>query len=203
MTAMLLDALLPTRCSLCGRPGSVPCGACRPTVPLVRWVGAPGGVTTLTAVLAYEGPTRTLLAALKYRGATAVVQWLALIMAEAAGAVAPPPVWITWAPTSRIRRTVRGFDQAELLAHEVGVHLQLPVEASLTRLGSQHQTGRSRSQRLHPGDLFQPMPHVPHQGPVLLVDDVCTTGATISAAAWALRVAGVSVVHALVAARTP
>ncbi len=203
MTAMLLDALLPTRCPLCGHPGPVPCRACRKTVPPVRWVGAPSGVTTLTAVLAYEGPTRTLLAALKYRGATAVVQWLAVIMAEAVGAVAPLPVWITWAPTSRVRRTVRGFDQAELLAREVGVHLQLPVEASLNRQGSQHQTGRSRSQRLHPGHMFQPVPHLPHHGPVLVVDDVCTTGATISAAAWALRSAGVSVVHALVAARTP
>lgn len=200
---MLLDALLPTRCSLCGRPGPVPCDACRKTVPPVRWVGVPGGVTTLTAVLAYEGPTRSLLAALKYRGATAVVEWLALLMADAVRAVAPPPEWITWAPTSRHRRTVRGFDQAELLACEVGIHLQLPVEASLTRLGSQHQTGRSRSQRLRPGDLFQPMPRMVHQGPVLLVDDVCTTGATISAAAWALRSTGISVVHALVAARTP
>ena len=200
---MLLNALLPTRCPLCGHPGPVPCGACRKTVPPVRWVGAPGGVTTLTAVLAYEGPTRSLLAALKYRGARTVVQWLAHIMAEAAEAVTPPPVWVTWAPTSRSRRTVRGFDQAELLARDVAVHLQLPVEATLTRVGSQHQTGRSRSQRLHPGHLFQPIPQVPLRGPVLLVDDVCTTGATISAAAWALRSAGVTVVHALVAARTP
>ena len=208
---MLLDALLPIRCPLCSRPGPAPCPACASTVSQAVWAGKPGGLTSLHAAFAYEGRTRTVMAALKYRGATAVVQWLADAMVTSMtdrlpdrlpGGGGHPPSWVTWAPTTAARRRERGFDQAELLATAVASRLDLPVVRSLRRRGSSHQTGQSRSARLGARDLFDPVVGTP-PAPVLLIDDVCTTGATLSAAAAVLLGAGAGVVHALVAARTP
>ena len=107
---------------------------------------------------------------------------------------------VTWAPTTPDRARERGFDQAELLARAVARHLDLPVRRRLRRLAGVHQTGRSADER-RGAPRFTAPGGVPNT--VLVVDDVCTTGATMSAAAAALRTAGARTVHGLVLARTP
>ena len=107
---------------------------------------------------------------------------------------------VTWAPTTPERARARGFDQAELLARSVARHLGLPARRLLRRLPGPHQTGHSAHERRH-GPRFSASGG--DAGPVLVVDDVCTTGATLSAAAGALRGSGARTVHGLVLARTP
>jgi predicted amidophosphoribosyltransferase len=108
---------------------------------------------------------------------------------------------VTWAPTSARRRRDRGYDQAQLLAVAVARALGVPSRATLVRARSADpQTGSSRSERLSRVGFAARRPIA---GRLVLVDDVVTTGATLRAAAQALRRAGAESVIAIAAAATP
>jgi predicted amidophosphoribosyltransferase len=150
------------------------------------------------APFSYEGVVREVVARVKYRRVHAAVGWLAEAMV---GVLAPPiPVVVTWVPTTAVRLRERGFDHAELLARQVGRRLRRPVRRLLVRLPGAAQTdlrGAARRQ----GPVIEGVRVAPAR--VLLVDDVATTGASLSAAAQALRRKGADRVVALTAARTP
>ena len=158
----------------------------------------PDGLDRCVALLGYEGAGRELVARVKYRNARAVVGWLAAGMATL---VRPNEVdVVTWAPTTDARRRARGFDHAALLARHVGAELGLPVRAGLWRRPGVAQTGRRVDERLV-GPAFDGLDGAVAGARVLLVDDVVTTGATLAAAARALRgvgamgVVGVAAAH--------
>jgi predicted amidophosphoribosyltransferase len=160
-------------------------------------VPVPAGLDTCAALLEYRDDVRTLVTALKYRNQRAAMQRLAGALAML---VDRPPELVTWAPTSPRRRRARGFDQAELLARAVARRLRLPCRRSLRRVSTSAQTGQPLSSRLA-GPVFVPTrPRATH---IAVIDDVMTTGATLSAAARALRVAGAVRVDGLVVAHTP
>lgn len=199
--------LLPTTCPVCGRPGRAPCDGCLVELRRAPPAPAPHGLVACHALLRYEGAGRELVARLKYRNARAGVAWLAGAMAELVGAElvgAEPPAVVTWTPTSAARRRERGFDQSRLLALAVARRLGRPVRPLLRRRPGPAQTGRSRADRRR-GPPLAPDRRLVRAPPatVLLVDDVVTTGASLTAAARVLRAAGVGQVTGLVAARTP
>jgi predicted amidophosphoribosyltransferase len=148
-------------------------------------------------LLEYEGAARQLITALKYRNRRSALP--RLVAALAALPLAPVDE-ITWAPTSTARRRLRGFDQAELVARSLGHRLRVPCRGRLRRVSVGAQTGRSLLERLD-GPIFSPRGAPCPR--VALIDDVVTTGATLSAAARVLRRAGADEVHAVVVARTP
>jgi predicted amidophosphoribosyltransferase len=196
----VLDALLPLVCPGCGRSGAPVCAACLRALHGPSPAPPPSGVDAWTAAFAYEGAAREVVARVKYRGARAAVPWLAAAMVDAL-----PPTWstidaVTWAPTSRERRADRGFDPAELLARAVGRRLRARRVGLLDRRPGPPQTGLGAADRRR-GPTFDARRRAP--GVVLLVDDVATTGATLAAAATALRRAGAELVLAVTAARTP
>jgi predicted amidophosphoribosyltransferase len=166
---------------------------------------APPGVDGCGALLEYDGAGRELVARLKYRNARASIPFLARGMAAIAGIATPaggPAIdLVTWAPTTRARLRSRGFDQAELLARAVAAVLHVPCRRLLRRHPGAAQTGRDALAR-HEGPGFEPRRRLAGSR-VLLVDDVVTTGATVAAAARALREAGATTVHVVAAARTP
>ncbi len=133
-------------------------------------------------VARHEGSMRKAILDLKYHGQRHVARQLAEIVVEALGAISMSnkEFIITWAPTTRRRLQKRSYDQSELIARHVGALAQLPVRRLLRRTDSRHQTGRSRSERLH-GVAF--VGRSVGQRHVVLVDDVTTTGATFAAAA--------------------
>ena len=106
------------------------------------------------------------------------------------------PLLVTWVPASRRGKADRGYDQGRLMAEVVAAELGLRA-ARLLRRGSGSQLGRSRDQRLG-GVAVRARGDV--TGPVLLVDDVITTGASLTAAAARLRLAGAGAVHGLTVA---
>jgi predicted amidophosphoribosyltransferase len=169
----------------------------------------PAALDLCRSLLAYEGAARELVARLKYRNDRAALAWLAGGMA----ALVQPPadVVVTWAPTSRRRRRQRGFDQAQLLASAVARRWGVPCRRLLDRAPGPHQTSLTSAARRRGPSFVAVPPSGPTSGaepgrlsvPVVVVDDVVTTGSTLTAAAWALRAAGVPWVGALTAARTP
>lgn len=199
----LATALVPPLCAACGRP-------CRPEAVLCnrcgrRLAGAepllgngPAGLDRAWSSAPYEGVARDLVAALKFRHLVPVadlmadrIEWLAPAHMLSGTIVPVPP-----AP-ARLRR--RGFDPAGELAGALAERLLVPLQPCLERRGSGRQVGRRRAERVaHP-----PRIHACRGAPrsALLVDDVLTTGATLTACARALRAAGSSRVVAVTFAR--
>jgi predicted amidophosphoribosyltransferase len=138
------------------------------------------------------------VARLKYRNQRASLGFLATGMAALVEPAVGGDATVTWVPTTPRRRRHRGFDQAELLARAVASTLGLSCRAMLRRTGDHTQTGHTLAERLTGPQLVAR--RVAASGPVLLVDDVCTSGASLSAGAFALKAASVPRVDGLTAA---
>ena len=154
--------------------------------------------------LAYEGPARALVHALKFRGARGVAETMAAqIVACAPTGLLTGSVLVP-VPLHPRRRRRRGFNQAALLAAALGRRADLPVADCLMRRGAAvRQVGRDRQGRLDAivGTVaVTPAGLVPRRA--VLVDDVVTTGATLGACADTLRAAGSGELAAVAYART-
>jgi predicted amidophosphoribosyltransferase len=157
----------------------------------------------LWAPLAYDGPARAAVKALKFGR----VARLAETMAAQIAANAPPHTLASGTlvpvPLHPARLRSRGFNQAERLASAVGARTGLAVTDCLARSGSRGtQVGRDRRERLR-GITGSVRVRGDAPAEAILVDDVVTTGATLAACAEALRAAGACRVTAIAYARTP
>jgi len=222
-----LDAL-PSQCALCRAwPGRPLCGACvarfAPAVPRCRGCAlrVPAGVARCGGCLRHPGALDTCLAAcdyvwpwpdcigrFKFQGEPGWAAPLCALMRAVPGAdallsqadrVLPMPLF-----PRRLRE--RGFNQALELARRLAP--ERCDAALLLRLrDTPPQSGLTRAQRLrnlHGAFAVEPLrAGLVRSRRVLLVDDVMTTGASLTAAAQALREAGAAQVDALVLARTP
>lgn len=211
----LLDLAFPASCLGCGVEGEPICPACseplrvRERLPPGLPIGLPSNVPPPLLQLEwcspFSGLVRDALHALKYGGERRLARPLGEAAADrwrfagnGAEVVAPVPV-------HRERRRERGYDQAELLATVVADRLGLPVLAPLER----HQATRPQfalghaARRRNVATAFGPTRSAGAvRGRwVLLVDDVVTTGATLSACAEVLLEAGAVAVSALAIAR--
>ncbi|WP_448585895.1 double zinc ribbon domain-containing protein [Thermaurantiacus sp.] len=196
-----LPALAAPTCARCGVPlppqagGATECLACFRDPPPFDRAAAP---------FAYEGPARLAVLRLK-NGREELARLMAPFMLRtlelAPGALLVP------VPLHRLRLFVRGYNQAERLAEELArlaCARHLP-DALLRVRATPSSRGLSRAQRVaNVAGAFRVNPR--HAAairgrPVVLVDDVLTTGATASACAGALKRAGASAVHVLTWAR--
>lgn len=196
---MLGVMIFTTRCAGCDVPGAPICRTCRFALVSRADAGGPEGVLVAAP---FSGRVRDVLLGFKYRNRRAVAGHLAGLLVNRIAAAGERVDVVTWAPTSARRRHERGFDQAELVARQVARQLGVPCRRLLERGGdTDPQTGRTRVGRLH-APAFRAHPAVP-RARVLLVDDVVTTGATLRAAAGALRRAGATAVVPAAFAATP
>jgi predicted amidophosphoribosyltransferase len=190
--------LLGSNCIVCHRPGEPLCSRCAGGLVAAPALPPPPPLRSRTGLLAYDGVARQLVVGIKYRNSRALVGRLGGRLAQQVATV--PFDVVTWAPTSTSRRRARGYDQAELLARSVARRSRRPCRRLLEREGGPPQTGRSAPER-RVGPDFRPLGGAGLS--VLVVDDVSTTGATLSAAATALLAHGAAAVDAAVLAVTP
>jgi predicted amidophosphoribosyltransferase len=203
----VLDLLLPERCAVCGTHGTGLCATCLAALPRVRpplceRCGAPTAwpvarcrecagrrlaFAQARAAVLYDDAVRRFVAGWKERGLRGLADAAADVVAEA---VPRPAVEaLVAAPPDRVRALWRGHHPPEALAERLGTRWDLPARPLLSRRGeSLRQRGLDlRERRRNVARAFVARPCT---GPVALVDDVYTTGATAAAAASALRAAG-------------
>ena len=216
--------LFAPRCLACGEagmPGRDLCAACHAALP---WQGpacprcalprarggrceacaqSPPPLDAVHAAFDYAFPLDRLLPRLKFHRDFAAGRVLAQCMAERFAAL-PRPDALVPVPLHRARLRRRGYDQALELARLLGRALDLPVHADALRrcratAAQSRLDADARQRNLRDAFAFDPRKPLPAR--VALVDDVMTTGATLHAAARALRDAGVQQVEAWVCAR--
>jgi ComF family protein len=184
------------RCALpLPTPGSV-CGEC---------LRDPPPLDAIHAAFLYAPPLDRLLPRFKFHGDLAAGRLLAALMCETAPSM-PNDAVIVPIPLHRKRLRQRGYDQALELAKPLAAACGFPLRddllhraratAAQSRL---HADQRKRNLR----NAFEVDSELALPSCVVLVDDVMTTGATLHAAAKALRKAGVARVEAWVCARVP
>lgn len=224
--AALLGWLLPPRCVICGARGVRECDLCAQCLAMLpparqacpRCARARGDgalcpacrrsapdfpLARVQAAFAYAFPLDVLLPRLKFHADFAAGRALAGCMA-AHFAAAPAPQALLPVPLHPARLRQRGYDQALELARPLARALGLPLRSDLLqrRRATAAQTrldADARRQNLQ--GAFAVSAHAPLPQHVVLLDDVMTTGATLHAAAAALRAAGVIRVEAWVCAR--
>lgn len=161
-------------------------------------------LSRLRSAVAYEGPVESLVHHFKYRGWRRLAAPLALLLCDrlvveglASSSVVPVPL-------HRSRRRQRGFNQAELLARELRRHLglQAPPGLLVRVRPTPPQVGQDRLHRWENVQGAFAWRGAPLDGrPLMVVDDVATTGATLEACAAALRAAGAGPVIGATVAR--
>jgi ComF family protein len=193
-------------CPVCGEPfpglpEGLPCDACRRLPPPYAFA---------RAVAPYRDGMREAIHALKYGRRPVLAAPLGRLLAEA-GPRAVPVALRDWAdgvlpvPLHPARRAERGFNQAELLATPCAERWRVPLlTKALVRVRpTPPQTDLDAdARRANVRDAFRvARPGAVRGRRILLVDDVLTTGATVGAAARALRAADAAAVGVLTLAR--
>lgn len=217
----LIGLIAPFNCLMCGMQGKVICTGCSldafPAVPsrcyrcrkhtsdskVCLSCRRQGKIRNLWVVTDFEKYAQELVYKLKFER----VQSAAEIIAKSLDETLPfikPQVLVTIAPTSGARRRQRGYDQAELIARSFARRRGLRFAQTLVRASDFRQTGANRSTRLKQlsGAFWPIRSYLFKNTPVLIIDDVLTTGATLQEAARTLHSAGAETVNAAVFAQT-
>ena len=208
----LLDLLFPPKCPFCQRllhdPRAPLCPNCQASLP---WLTGRAGERRVDftqgcwSPLAYQAQVREAVQRYKFAPAPAYGRPFGLLMAQCARDQGVEAELVTWAPLSKKRRHKRGFDQGELLARTVGECLALPVLPLLEK--SRHTVPQSSlpdgaARRANALGAYSLLPGGRIEGGrVLLVDDVVTSGATLSECARLLCQGGAKQVLCLTLAQ--
>lgn len=224
-----LDVVFPPVCALCGRVGWLLCPQCEAKLVVVPPMicyrcgrmnedeqPLPAGricrechanplpLVQMRAPLRYQEPTSDLIHRFKYEGYSALGRSLARFLIAGWPNWEQAPDLIIPIPLHPKRRRHRGYNQSELLARPLGVAKSILVCASALRRTRDTipQVGLGPDERQsNVRGAFEADATVVDGRHVLLVDDVLTTGATMSAAAEALLAAGAASVSAYCLAR--
>jgi predicted amidophosphoribosyltransferase len=189
----------PPLCAACGRAcraEAVICTRCSRSLAATPPILArgPQGVDHAWSSASHDGVARSLVGALKFRRLLPVAE----LMAERIHWLAPGHLLggtVVPVPAAPPRLRSRGFDPAGELAATLAKRLDADLSLCLARRGLGHQVGHGRADRISRPPQIESIAESPRS--VLLVDDVLTTGATLTSCAMALRAAGAKRVVAL------
>ena len=195
-----LDLIYPPKCMLCHKllesSDDAMCPGCGYELP--EYDGPLRKVTYFEKAVApffYEEPIRGAILRLKFHGmqtyASQFAEWMAVWVRDHLEGEFD---LITWVPCSRRRRWTRGFDQAELLAGELGNVLNVPVVCTLEKFKNnpkQSKIADAARRRANVLGVYRAVEPEQFSGKrILVVDDVLTTGSTLSECGKVLRMSG-------------
>lgn len=213
----VISIISPNECLVCHKPGELVCASCQqselvwrtPACFLCNALTKNGQTCTrcrnksrlsgVTLPFRLIGPMKNIIYELKYFGNRDIARWLPpYLVAEL---VSSKFDYISYVPATGQSQRQRGYNQAHLLAREIASIVKIPLKSTLLRLHHVDQIGLGRMQRFESvknnfisrGDLSGKN--------ILLVDDVLTTGATLSECARVLKNAGAKKVWGLAVAK--
>ena len=194
-----LDLLFPPKCPFCGRlleKGEMLCPDCQRDLP---WLAGRPAETEVeltggcVSALRYQDKVRTAVHGYKFGGRSGRSRPFGLLITQAVTDHDLAADLVSWPSLSPKRLRRRGYDQAELLAREVGKNLGLPVIRTLDKGERPAQSGLEgeAARRANLLGAYTAVTPEKYSGKtILLIDDVVTTGATLSECAKTLRLAG-------------
>ncbi len=209
----VLDLLFPPKCPYCQKlldePRAPVCPRCQASLP---WLEGRAGERKIDLAdgcyspLAYGEMVREAIHRYKFHRVRALGRPFAALMARCLADRLPDGAdLICWAPLSRERFRERGFNQAELMAREMGRLLSIPAGPALEKVRdtrAQSELEEESARRANARGAYALLPGADLTGKrVVLVDDVVTSGSTLSECAALLRRAGAERVFCLTLAK--
>lgn len=195
-------------CTLCGAPyGRVLCTECR---------GAASSLDRCLACALFSGALPRVIRAYKDGGERRLARVIAELLLDTAlhaqvaapdryGGILAGADFITFVPATKSAYRRRGFDHMEAIARSLGAMSGVAVCDCIIKHGSSDQRKMGREGRLATARSIYEVPDIVQKNVygarLLLIDDVITTGATMTAAAGVLKGAGAAHVDGLAAAR--
>ena len=224
LKGIALDLVFPRWCIGCGRAGDFICHTCYQSLPKIMppicpkcgkpqpsgilcpsCVGWQAEIDGIRSPFQFDGVVRQAIHQLKYRNLRALAMPLSKLLQDY---LATNPVLgqvLVPVPLHQKRLRERGYNQSSLLAHNLGRLINLPVvdDCLIRSRPAPPQTKASTvdERRSNVAKAFSCRDYRLRDKQVLLIDDVCTSGATLDACAVALKAAGATSVWGLVLAR--
>ncbi|HJX68874.1 MAG TPA: ComF family protein [Dehalococcoidia bacterium] len=219
-----MDSFFPRRCVGCGRGGGFLCPECvrelpRLMPPVCPRCGRPQAsgmvcpgcwqrpteIDGIRSPFRFDEVIRKAIHELKYRNLRAISNRLAELLADYLKESPLPREALVGVPLHPRRLRERGYNQSSLLARELGKHIGLPViEDCLIRVKQaqpQVKAADVEERRRNVADAFVCRDERVKGKRIVLIDDVCTSGATLESCAAALKDKGATSVWGLTLAR--
>lgn len=226
LTEAVLDTIFPPVCANCEKVGVLLCADClaemsRLNEPLCQGCGRsvsryrtlcrqcrdrPASLPQLRAAVLYLDPVPRIVHQLKYNGVYALAEPLAALMAEAWPRWEEPVDLLLAIPLHPKRQRSRGYNQSEYLTQHLRSILDLPGESGMLKRikDTRPQVDLTPSERMANvvGAFWADARDVAGKR-IVMIDDVCTTGSTLTEAGKALLAAGARKVSGYCLARAP
>ena len=220
----LIDALFPPRCGGCQADGMLWCDACQANLEYVQpptcdrcgephTIGLctkcraqPLQIESIHSVVIFQDKIRHAIHRFKYERLSGLADPLGDLLATGWRAQQLVADWLVPVPLHAARQRERGYNQSELLARRLSQRIDVPYTAtalSRTRLTAVQMTLDAAQRKANVAGAFATSDGRMRGARVVVIDDVCTTGATLDACAAALFVMGAASVVGLTVARTP
>lgn len=204
-----LDLLFPPRCAGCGRVDTAWCSACQHEIdqipfPPVQHLDADSRLRALAATGPHDSKLQHVIWSLKFENNRAMAVPLGQRMSTRLAQLDWTIDMLVPVPLHMKRLRERGYNQSTLLAEHIALMQTIPLQpqAIHREIETRTQVGLDAQQRQqNVAGAFIADPSIVTRKTILLIDDVYTTGATMTACAQAALDAGATAVYGLTASK--